>query len=756
MLWRRKQQTRHDLGRPKFVETVQEWKEEYHQKINTVLKRMGGSFDWTREAFTLDKNLSAAVTETFVRMHEEGYIYRSNRLVNWCSKLSTALSNLEVDNKEIEGRTMLDVPGYDRKIEFGVLTHFKYPIEGTQDTIEVATTRPETMLGDTGVAVHPNDKRYQHLIGKKVKHPFVDRLIPIFGDEYVDPEFGTGAVKITPAHDANDFNLGKKHNLPFINVLNDDGTMNHNAGQFAGQKRFETRYTVVDELTKLGLFVKKENNPMKIPLCSKSKDVIEPIMKPQWWMRMRELADASIEAVEKGDVKIKPEGAERNYYHWMKNITDWCLSRQLWWGHQVPAYLVKVDGENTDDNDGELWVTGRTEEEARQKAEKKFPGKKFTLERDPDCLDTWFSSGLWPFSTLGWPQQTHDLEKLYPTSVLETGWDILFFWVARMIMFGLKLTGKVPFSEVYCHSLIRDSEGRKMSKSLGNVIDPVDIMEGITLEELHEKLLKGNLDPREVQNATKYQKSSFPQGIPECGADALRFSLVQYTTGGGDIAFDVKVMQGYRRFCNKIYQATKYVLGNLPTDFTPQTHGGKTGKESLAERWILHKMNQAAKEVNDALTAREFSRSTSTIYQYWYDCLCDVYIENSKAIIREGSEEERRSAVDTLYTALEAGLTMMHPFMPFLTEELWQRLPRRPGDETRSVVIAAFPEHDPALDDGESEAAYELLLGCSKGVRSLMSEYAIKEDGKGKSSSHRILDIIVTELTSTLSLRALH
>lgn len=736
MLWRRQKKTRHDLGRPKFTETVWEWKEEYHKKINTVLKRMGGSFDWTREAFTMDANLSTAVTETFVRLHEEGYIYRSNRLVNWCTKLNTALSNLEVDNKDLEGRTMLDVPGYDRKIEFGVITHFKYPIEGSEETIEVATTRPETMLGDTGIAVHPNDERYKHLVGKHAKHPFVDRLIPIFADDYVDPEFGTGAVKITPAHDPNDYNLGTKHKLPFINILNDDGTMNHNAGPFASQKRFETRYTVVEELTKLGLYVKKENNPMKVPLCSKSKDVIEPIMKPQWWMRMRELADASIDAVRNGEIKIRPDGAERNYYRWLENINDWCLSRQLWWGHQIPAYFVKIEGEKGDDTDGNLWVTGRTEEEARKKAEEKFPGKKFELVRDADCLDTWFSSGLWPFSTLGWPNKTADFEKLYPTSVLETGWDILFFWVARMIMLGIKLTGKVPFKEVYCHSLIRDSEGRKMSKSLGNVIDPVDIMDGITLQELHDKLLQGNLDPKEVKTATKYQKDSFPQGIPECGADALRFSLVQYTTGGGDIAFDVKVMQGYRRFCNKIYQATKYVLGNLPEGYTPPAKGGKTGKESLAERWILHKFTMAAKEINEALTAREFSKSTSTAYQYWYDNLCDVYIENSKVIIREGTEEERKSAVDTLYTALEGALCMIHPFMPFLSEELWQRLPRRQGDSTKSIVIAAYPEYDASLEDPESEAAYELLLGCSKGIRSLMSEYSIKEEGKGDSISH--------------------
>ncbi|TKA78490.1 Valine--tRNA ligase, mitochondrial [Cryomyces minteri] len=730
MLWRRQKQTRYDLGRPKFTELVWDWKEEYHTKINTVLRRLGGSFDWSREAFTMDPNLSKAVTETFVRLHEEGLIYRSNRLVNWCVKLNTALSNLEVDNKELEGRTMLDVPGYERKIEFGVITHFKYPIEGTEETIEVATTRPETMLGDTGIAVHPDDVRYKHLVGKKAKHPFVDRLLPIFADAYVDKEFGTGAVKITPAHDPNDFALGTSHKLDFINILNDDGTMNHNTGSFQGQKRFEARYTVVDELTKLGLFVKKENNPMKVPICSKSKDVIEPIMKPQWWMKMRGLADAAIDAVKSGEIKIRPESAEKNYFRWLENINDWCLSRQLWWGHQAPAYFVKVEGENGDDTDDNLWVTGRTEEEAKAKADKKFSGKKFELVRDPDVLDTWFSSGLWPFSTLGWPNNTHDMQNLYPTSVLETGWDILFFWVARMIMFGLKLTGKVPFTEVYCHSLIRDSEGRKMSKSLGNVIDPVDIMQGIPLQQLHDKLLVGNLDPKEIDNAMKYQKTAFPQGIPECGADALRFSLVQYTTGGGDIAFDVKVMQGYRRFCNKIYQATKYVLGKIGDDFTPQKTGAKTGKESLAERWILHKLTIASKEIDEALAAREFSRSTQIAYQYWYDSLCDVYIENSKAIIQDGTEEEAKSAVDTLYTALEGALTMIHPFMPFLTEELWQRLPRRPEDTTKSIVIAAYPQYDAKMDDPESEAAYELLLGCAKGVRSLMSDYSIKDEGK--------------------------
>ncbi|KAF2266081.1 valyl-tRNA synthetase [Lojkania enalia] len=757
MLWRRNKQTRYDLGREKFLETTMDWKNEYHANINRVLKRMGGSFDWTREAFTMDENLSVAVTEVFCRMHEEGLIYRSNRLVNWCTKLNTALSNLEVSQKELAGRTLLDVPNYDRKVEFGVITYFKYPIDGSENEfIEVATTRPETMLGDTAIAVHPEDPRYKHLLEKKAKarHPFIDRLLPIVGDTYVEQEFGTGAVKITPAHDPNDFALGQRHNLDFINILNDDGTLNHNAGPFEGQKRFDVRYSVTEELTNLGLFVKKEDNPMKVPLCLKSKDVIEPLMKPQWWMSMKQLAEPAIKAVRDGEITITPATSEKIYYHWMENINDWCLSRQLWWGHQVPAYFVKIEGEKGDTTDNELWVTGRTEDQARQKAEAKFPGKKFTLKRDEDVLDTWFSSGLWPFSTLGWPKDTLDLNSLFPTSVLETGWDILFFWVARMIMFSLHLTGKVPFKEVYCHSLIRDSEGRKMSKSLGNVIDPIDIMEGITLQQLNDKLKVGNLDPKELKTAEKYQKTAFPQGIPECGADALRMALIGYTTGGGDISFDVAVIHGYRRFCNKIYQATKYVLGRLG-NFTPRATITKSNKESLPERWILHKLSTSSKLINERLSQREFSNSTQVAYRYFYEFLCDTYIENSKAIFDEGTPEEKESAKQTLYTAIEGGLTMIHPFMPFLTEELWQRLPRREGDKTASITVAAYPEYRPEFDNPAAEAEYELLVGVSKGLRSLTSEYSIKNGNAFIQALDASTHSVLTSATSLPSIRAL-
>jgi valyl-tRNA synthetase len=733
-LYRREGKTRHDLGREKFVETVWNWKGVYHEKINDVLRKMGCSFDWDREAFTMDENLSAAVSETFIKLHKEGIIYRANRLVNWCTQLNTALSNLEVDNKELTGRTLLDVPGYDKKVEFGVIVHFKYKIEGSEETIEVATTRIETMLGDTGIAVHPDDERYKHLVGKNAVHPFIPgRKLPIFADTYVDKEFGTGAVKITPAHDPNDFNMGKAHNLEFINILNDNGTMNENAGPYAGQKRFDVRYTIQDDLKKLGLYVDKKDNPMKVPLCEKSKDVIEPLMKPQWWMKMQGLADEAIRVVQEGQIKILPESAEKMYYRWLEDCQDWCLSRQLWWGHRIPMYFAEIEGDVNDDTDNSRWFSGQNEADARAKAEAALPGKKITLRRDEDVLDTWFSSGLWPFSTLGWPNTgAEDFQKLYPTSVLETGWDIMFFWVARMVMLGVKLTGKVPFTEVYCHSMIRDSEGRKMSKSLGNVIDPNDVIKGIDLESLHAKLLTGNLNPNEVEKSKKYQKTAFADGIPQCGTDALRFGLVSYTTQGGtDINMDIKVIHGYRKFCNKIYQATKYVLGRLPADFVPRKTAAKTGKESLAEKWILHKMNTAARDINKALEEREFQRSTNIVYQYWYTNLCDVFIENSKAILQDGTEDEKRSALDTLYTALEGALTMIHPYMPFLTEELWQRLPRRPEDATPSIVKAKYPTYVEELDDPAAEFAYELVTDVARGVRSLMSEYALKDEAEG-------------------------
>ncbi|GEQ70170.1 hypothetical protein JCM33374_g3846 [Metschnikowia sp. JCM 33374] len=754
-VWKTEKKTRHDYGREKFVEKVWEWKEEYHSRIKDQVKRLGASFDWSREAFTLNPDLSAAVVEAFVRLHEDGTIYRASRLVNWSTKLNTAISNLEVDNKNVAGRTLLSVPDYDEKIEFGVLTSYSYKVVGSDEKITVATTRPETLFGDTGVAVHPEDPRYKHLHGKHVQHPFLDRQIPIVTDaEAVDMTFGTGAVKITPAHDQNDYNTGKRHNLEFINILTDDGLLNENSGpEWQGVKRFTARAKVIEKLKELDLYVDQKDNEMTIPTCSRSGDVIEPLLKPQWWVRQDEMAKEAIKAVKSGEITISPKTSEKEYFHWLENIQDWCISRQLWWGHRCPVYFVVVEGEEGDRLDNNYWVAGRTYEEALEKANKRFPDTKFSLEQDEDVLDTWFSSGLWPISTLGWPNNTEDMKLFAPLSMLETGWDILFFWVSRMILLTLKLTGKVPFKEVFCHSLVRDAQGRKMSKSLGNVVDPLDVISGISLEALHDKLKIGNLDPKEIEKAAAGQKQSYPSGIPECGTDALRFALCAYTTGGRDINLDILRVEGYRKFCNKIYQATKFVLGRLGDDYVPPASSAKSGKESLVEKWILHKLTDAAKSVNLHLDNREFSEATSAVYNFWYD-LCDVYIENSKALIQEGTAEQKKSAQDTLYTCIDGALKLIHPFMPYVTEEMWQRLPRRAGDKAPSITVAEYPVYEKEFDDVSSLEAYELVLNITKGARSLLSQYNILKNGQVyvESSDATVREICKDQKDSIVSL----
>lgn len=729
MLWNKTKQTRHDLGREKFTGLVWDWKEDYHNRIKKQIERLGASYDWSKERFTLNPDLSKAVTEAFVTLFEDGTIYRASRLVNWCVALNTTLSNLEVENKEIAGRTLLSVPGYEDKVEFGVITSFAYPVEGSDEKLIVATTRPETLFGDTGVAVHPDDPRYKHLHGKYVVHPFVDRRLPIVTDsEAVDMEFGTGAVKITPAHDPNDFETGKRNKLEFVNIMNDNGTFNDNAGDFAGMKRFDARKVVIEKLKEKGLLIEQNDNPMTIPLCAKSGDIIEPLLKPQWWVSQQDQAKEAVQAVKDGRITITPKTSENDFFAWMSNIQDWCISRQLWWGHRCPVYFVNLEGvpeDEKDRSDTSMWIAGRTKEEAEEKAKVKFAGKKYTLEQDEDVLDTWFSSGLWPFSTLLWPDKTKDLENFYPMDLLETGWDILFFWVVRMIMLGLKLTGEVPFKEVFCHSLVRDAQGRKMSKSLGNVIDPLDVIAGTSLEALHEKLLGGNLDPREVEKAKDGQRVSFPNGIPECGTDALRFALCAYTTGGRDINLDIYRVEGYRKFCNKIYQATKFALMRLGPDYTPPAKPEITGNESLVEKWILHKLAVATKSANESLERRDFLEATSSIYNFWLYELCDVYIENSKFFFLEGTPEQKKSAQNTLYTCLDGALKLIHPFMPYITEELWQRIPKRPGDETPSIVVSSYPEFDESAFNPEAEKAYNLVLEIVKGARSLLAQYNI-------------------------------
>lgn len=730
-IWAKEHKTRHDYGRAAFVDKVWEWKEEYHARIKNQIKKLGASYDWTREAFTLDPQRYEAVVDAFVRLHDDGTIYRSSRLVNWSVKLNTAISNLEVENKDVKGRTLLSVPNYDEKVEFGVLTSFAYPVVGSDEKLIIATTRPETLFGDTGVAVHPDDPRYTHLHGKFVQHPFLPRQIPIILDkEAVDMEFGTGAVKITPAHDQNDYNTGKRHNLEFINILTDDGLLNENCGpEWEGMKRFDARKKVIEELKNKGLYIGQEDNEMTIPTCSRSGDIIEPLLKPQWWVAQGDMAKDAIKAVRDGQIVINPKTSENEYFRWLENLQDWCISRQLWWGHRCPVYFVKIEGQDNDRNDGSYWVAGRNLDEALVKAEAKFPGVKYELEQDEDVLDTWFSSGLWPFSTLGWPKETKDLKDFYPFSMLETGWDILFFWVSRMILLGLKLTGEVPFKEVFCHSLVRDAQGRKMSKSLGNVVDPLDVISGIKLEDLHAKLLQGNLDPREVEKAKIGQKESYPNGIPQCGTDAMRFALCAYTTGGRDINLDILRVEGYRKFCNKIYQATKFALMRLGDDYVPAATEALTGNESLVEKWILHKLSETSKVVNEALDSRDFLASTSAIYEFWYQ-VCDVYIENSKYLIQEGSATEQKSAKDTLYILLDNALKLIHPFMPFISEEMWQRLPKRASETAETIVKASYPVYTKEFDNAAAAEAYELVLNITKEARSLLAEYNILKNGK--------------------------
>ncbi|KAJ2725712.1 valine--tRNA ligase [Coemansia sp. Benny D115] len=733
-LMRQEGLTRHDIGREALVERVWEWKHEYGNAIMSQIRKLGGSYDWSRERFTLDEMLSRATYETFVRMYDDGIIYRSNRLVNWCHKLNTTLSNLEVEDKEIKGRTMMSVPGYpdNEKFEFGVLVHFSYQVENSDERITVATTRIETMLGDTAIAVHPDDKRYKHLHGKYVVHPFVDRRIPIITDaEGVEMEFGTGAVKITPAHDFNDYKMGTRHNLEFINLLNEDGTYNENAGPYAGMKRFHVRRQIIGDLKDKGLYVDTTENPMILPTCVKSGDIIEPMIKPQWWVKCKGLAEPAMEAVRDGRLEIVPQTSEAEWFRWLGDIQDWCVSRQLWWGHRIPAYFVRIAGQTNDPADEKYWVVGRDAAEAQKRAAEKFPGVEFELEQDPDVLDTWFSSGLWPFAVLGWPENTEDFKKYYPTSLLETGWDILFFWVARMVMLGMYLTGEVPFSKVFCHAMVRDALGRKMSKSLGNVVDPLDVINGISLADMHAKLENSNLDPREVKKAKLGQTEDFPNGIPECGTDALRFALCSYTSAGRSVNLNILRVDGYRKFCNKLWNATRFALMKLGDDFVPTPEATVTGKESLAERWILQRLNIAARDLNAAMADMNLMSATSAIHSFLLHDLCDVYIEYIKPITTpEADPEARASAQQTLYTCLDQGLKMLHPFMPFVTEELWQRLPHRATETKPSISLTEFPEPREDYEDAQALADFDFVMNIAKAGRSLTADYNVLSKSK--------------------------
>ena len=690
--------TRHDLGRDAFIKKVWDWKEESGGHITRQLRRLGSSLDWSRERFTMDDGLSDAVKEVFVRLHEEGLIYRGKRLVNWDPVLHTAVSDLEVISEE----------------ENGHLWHMRYPLTDGSGHMVVATTRPETMLGDTAVAVHPDDDRYKQLVGKTITLPLVDREIPIIADDYVDMEFGTGCVKITPAHDFNDYEMGKRHDLPMINILTIDARINENAPDtYRGLDRYAARKKIVADLESQGLLEKVEDHKLMVPRGDRSGQVVEPYLTDQWFVKIGPLAEPAIKAVENGDIRFIPDNWKNTYFEWMRNIQDWCISRQIWWGHRIPAWY---------DEQGNVYVA-RSEQEVREKHN--LPDE-FKLDQDNDVLDTWFSSALWPFSTLGWPEQTEELKTFYPTSVLVTGFDIIFFWVARMIMMGLKFMDDVPFKEVYIHGLVRDSHGQKMSKSKGNVLDPIDLIDGIDLESLVKKRTSGMMQPQKAEKIAKQTRKEFPDGIPAFGTDALRFTYAALGSTGRDINFDLKRIEGYRNFCNKLWNAARYVLMN--TEGEDIGIGSKDIQLSAADKWIKSRLQETIDTVHRAIKGYRFDLIASAIYDFvWHD-YCDWYLELSKpSLMNENSTPaEKRGTRQTLVTVLEALLRLAHPVIPFITEEIWQRVAPLCQIKETAIMLEPYPEADESLIDPSASADMEWVQAFVLGVRKIRSGMDIK------------------------------
>ena len=692
--------TRHDLGREDFIKKVWEWKEHSGGTITGQMRRLGTSPDWSREVFTMDEDLSKAVTEVFVKLHEEGLIYRGKRLVNWDPVLHTAVSDLEVLNEEEDGH----------------MWHMRYPLADGSGELVVATTRPETMLGDTAVAVHPDDERYQGFIGKEIKLPITGRLIPVIADDYVDQEFGTGCVKITPAHDFNDYDMGKRHNLPMINILTDDAKINDDAPEaYRGLDRFDARKQIVADLDAQGSLVKIEPHKLKVPRGDRTGAVIEPYLTDQWYVAVESLAKPAIEAVESGEIRFVPENWNKTYYQWMHNIQDWCISRQLWWGHRIPAWY---------DENGNVFV-GRTEEEVR---EKHGLGSDVTLSQDDDVLDTWFSSALWPFATMGWPEETPDLETFVPSSVLVTGFDIIFFWVARMIMMTKKFTGKIPFKDIYITGLIRDENGDKMSKSKGNVLDPIDLIDGIDIESLVTKRTAGMMQPQLAEKIAKRTRKQFPDGIQAYGTDALRFTFAAMASTSRDINFDMARVEGYRNFCNKIWNASRFVLMN-----TEEHDTGRDGGEmvlSMADRWIWAKFQQTLVEFEKALEDYRFDIAAQTVYEFTWNQFCDWYLELTKPVLNNdaSTEAEKRGTRHTLINVLESLLRLLHPLMPFITDTIWQRvvpLSALKVEEGASIMVQAFPEVDAAKQDDKVLADIEWVKKFIVGIRNIRGEMDI-------------------------------
>ena len=686
--------SRQELGREAFEKEVWKWKEESGSTITKQMKRLGASTDWTKEKFTMDENLVRGVTKVFIQLYEEGLIYRGKRLINWDPVLQTALSDLEVATTE----------------EKGSLWHMKYPISDSEDHIVVATTRPETMLGDTAVAVNPDDKRYKDLIGQKVILPLTDRKIPIIADEYVDQEFGTGCVKITPAHDFNDFEISKRHDLEIISILDQSAKISRSApAEYQGLDRFEARKKIVEDLEANGLMQEIEDYTLTIPRGDRSGAILEPLITNQWFLKMEPLAQPAIEAVKNGEIKFIPENWSKTYYEWLENIQDWCISRQLWWGHRIPAWY---------DNEGNVYV-GESENEIRKQHNIE---NSIALIQDDDVLDTWFSSALWPFSSLGWPDETYDLKTFYPTNVLVTGFDIIFFWVARMVMMGLKFMDEIPFKEIYIHGLIKDKNGQKMSKSKGNILDPIDLIDGISLDELLDKRVQGLMQPEMEKRIINDTKKEFPNGIPDFGTDALRFNFAIQASTGRDIRLDLKRVEGYRNFCNKIWNASRFIKMNT-NDF--ELLEIKDTEGHPIDQWIQSKFAETIDEVEKQFSQYRFDLAATAMYEFVWNDFCDWYIELSKALINEPGikQSQKDYTKNNLIKMLDAILRMLHPAIPFITEEIWQSLSEE--NNNKSIMKANFPSSKNWKVDTEIAANTEWLKSFVSSVRQIRSEMTI-------------------------------
>ena len=706
--------TRHDLGREEFTKRIWKWKNESGGTITRQLRRMGASLDWEHERFTMDEGLSDAVKEVFVRLYEEGLIYRGKRLVNWDPVLHTAVSDLEVLSTE----------------ENGHLWHMRYPLTNGTGHLVVATTRPETMIGDCAVAIHPSDERYKHLLGEFVELPLTGRKIPIVADEHVDPEFGTGCVKITPAHDFNDYEVWKRHRDEnaiseqphggLINIFTVDAAIRTNEEddqglipeKYIGMDRYVARKTMLADLEAIDLLEKTDDHKLMVPRGDRSNAVIEPFLTDQWYVKIGPLAEPAIEAVESGKIRFVPDNWKNTYFEWMRNIQDWCISRQIWWGHRIPAWY---------DQQGNVYV-GRTEAEVRKQHNL---ADDYVLRQDEDVLDTWFSSALWPFSTLGWPENTERLKTFYPTSVLVTGFDIIFFWVARMIMMGLKFMDDVPFHEVYVHGLVRDAEGHKMSKSKGNVLDPIDVIDGIDLESLVEKRTSGMMQPHLAKKIEKQTRKNFPDGISAYGTDALRFTFASQASNGRDIVLSLQRIEGYRNFCNKLWNASRYVLMNTEGEDT----GSKGGELafSVADRWILSRLQHTATDVSAAIESYRFDHAAQTIYDFTWNEYCDWYLELTKPVLNadSSSDAQKRAARHTLVTVLEALLRITHPIMPFITEEIWQAVAPLAGIDGETIMLQPYPVADQGLEDADAEAEMRWVMDFVLGIRRIKGEMNI-------------------------------